>query len=206
MRLTRQYIETALRRHAVWDLGNKMLYELCRAHSGHETDEEILAKVWLIGRSYAASIERRRGRRDAAGDDFYQDVVAPAMRRAGIDRWFEPLRALHKPDAVKVIPVHKQLTDLFEVISGLEKRSLASKYLHFHFPRSVYIYDARAAHAIRAVSLPLRRHEFVSEHDPEYARFFVRCARLHGELEQRVGRALTPREVDKVLLAIADGR
>ena len=42
--------------------------------------------------------------------------------------------------------------------------------------------------------------------DEPYARFFLRCAALHDDLKQLVGRAKTPRELDKVLLAVADRR
>lgn len=207
MRLTHRFVNSALERYAVWDLGNEMLYELCRAHPGHRTDEEILAKVWLIGRSYAASIERRRGKRDSVGDDFYLDVVAPAIKRAGVDRWFAPLRDLGRPDAGSVVPVHARLTALFEQISGLEKRSLASKYLHFHFPRAVYIYDARTDRAMRQVTpAPRLRGVPFDAYDEPYARFFLRCVEFHEEIEQLVGRRLSPREVDKVLLAAADRR
>lgn len=187
-----------------WDLGNQSLYDLCRKHPDHRRDDEVLAKVWLIGRSYAASIERRRNARDTLGDDFYRDVVAPTIRRSGIDRWFASLRGLRTPTALGVVPVHARLTALFEQISGLEKRSLASKYLHFHFPRVAYLYDERANRAIRHVTTALRRRSLpFAPCDESYARFFLRCEVFRGQLEQRLGQRVTPREVDKVLLVIA---
>jgi hypothetical protein len=205
MQLTPRFVKTALERYAVWNLGNEALYELCRKHPEHRDDDAILAKVWLIGRSYAASIERRRRKPSENGDEFYLDRVAPAIKRAGVDRWFEPLRVLRRPNPAAVIPVHKRLTELFEHISGLEKRSLASKYLHFHFPRAVYIFDDRVSRGIRRVTpaLRLRALPFNPCDDP-YARFFLRCAQFHEEIEQLMERRLSPREVDTVLLAVAD--
>jgi len=47
-----------------------------------------------------------------------------------------------------------QLTDLFREISGLEKRSLASKYLHCHFLRATYIYDERRNRDYCPTSVP----------------------------------------------------
>jgi len=41
-------------------------------------------------------------------------------------------------------------------------------------------------------------------YDMTYARFVQGCAPLHDELERLLGRAGTPREVEKVLLAVAD--
>jgi hypothetical protein len=41
--------------------------------------------------------------------------------------------------------------DLFAAITQREKRSLASKYLHFHVPHVFYLYDSRARRAITKV-------------------------------------------------------
>ena len=57
--ITAQEVVAALKKNRVWDLGNKVLYDLCSSYPYHKTDEEIIAKIWLIGRSYAAAIERR---------------------------------------------------------------------------------------------------------------------------------------------------
>jgi len=57
--ITKEDIE-AVRTPWVWDLGNRILYDMCQSYPGHSKDDEIVAKIWLIGRSYAASIERRR--------------------------------------------------------------------------------------------------------------------------------------------------
>jgi len=42
----------------IWDTANGILYGLCRKYPGHTDDAIIVAKLWLIGRSYAAAIER----------------------------------------------------------------------------------------------------------------------------------------------------
>ena len=150
--ITRAVVEAALARQSAWDLGNDVLYRLCRKHPDHRSDDAIVAKVWLIGRAYAAAIERRRIDLDLSSDEFYLSRVAKGIRGSGIDRSFRALQGLSRPDPVAVVPVHKWLTERFRRISKHDNRSLASKYLHFHFPRAVYIYDARAASAIRRVS------------------------------------------------------
>ena len=201
--LTVAFVNRALRRQSTWDRGNQVLYDLCRQCPGHHELDQIVAKVWLIGRSYAAAIER--GAEIEEDEDFYVERVAPAMRSARIDRWFSPLRGLKRPDAAAVVPVHARLTGLFKKISGKEKRSLASKYLHFHFPKSVYIFDERAARGIRVVTSAQRLRDLpFKECDNTYARFFLRCAGFHAALEALTGRHMSPREVDTVLLAVAD--
>jgi hypothetical protein len=200
--LTRGFVNRALKQKSTWDLGNEVLYQLCRRHPEHHKHDEIAAKVWLIGRSYAAAIERGRGQPTVDGENFYVDTVAPTIRSARIDRWLAPLGFLKRPDASVVVPAHKRLTDLFAEISGQDKRSLASKYLHFHFPKAVYIFDERASRGIRLVTAARRQRALpFDEYDQTYARFYLRCEVFHRDLNTLMGRRLSPREVDTVLLA-----
>jgi hypothetical protein len=76
-RLTAEFVESALASTA-WDVGNQALYDLCRKHPGHTQPEVIIGKFWLIGRTYAAAVERRRQKDGYAGDRFYTE------------RWFQP--------------------------------------------------------------------------------------------------------------------
>jgi hypothetical protein len=138
-----------------WDVGNTVLYDLCKKYPRHDNVGEILAKVSIIGRSYAAAIERRKKFLNLKADTFHQEVIGPHMLEAGIDAWLHPLTTLKQPsleNANQIILVHKKLTVLFFKMTALEKRSLASKYLHFHFPHLFYLYDARATQQISKIS------------------------------------------------------
>jgi hypothetical protein len=194
-----------LRTPWIWDLGNQVLYDLCRDHPNHDAEDAIIAKIWLIGRSYSASIERRRTV-DHLGDEFYQQVVAPALRNSDIDSWLENLADTTEPGVPGTILIHKKLTELFQSITKLEKRSLASKYLHFHRPDLFFIYDSRARRAITKVvprlnSIP----DFdVDECDFEYKDFVRRCVWLRHSIKEEHGLLLSPREIDKILLSITD--
>jgi len=75
-----------------WDFGNKVLYEICCANPDHKSDDVIIGKIWLIGRSYATAIERRAEIEGAQGDAFYENEVAPKIRNSGIDGWFQEIR------------------------------------------------------------------------------------------------------------------
>lgn len=189
----------------VWDLGNQVLYELCSRHSGHCEANEIIAKIWLIGRSYAASIERRRNA-TRSGDRFYEETVAPAMQGSGIDSWLASIPRHGQPGSPESVEVHKMLMDLFRSITGLNKRSLASKYLHFHRPDAFYIYDSRVRQAITKVVPRLYRIPEIRSNtcDPEYKDFFRRCGWLWQHVMETHGIALSPRELDKLLLAITE--
>ncbi len=197
----------SMRAGSVWDLGNQVLYDLCRKNPEHKTLDEIIAKLWLIGRAYAASIERRRNV-EAYGDGFYSDTVGPAMLASGIDAWLRLLSAVSDPGHhAETVVVHKRLTDLFAALTNLNKRSLASKYLHFHRPDLFYLYDSRAVWAIMKVTPRLSSipHLEVDEHDWTYRDFVRRCVWLRARVQKTLGPLLTPREIDKILLTIADG-
>src|SRR5436853_5257476 len=103
-----------------WDFGNRVLYDLCARYPAHDRDDVIAAKVWLIGRSYAAAIERKRDTALASdGDSFYEETVAPKIRKSGIDTWFRALSADKLDDLVLTLTVHKKVMGLFTEISGL---------------------------------------------------------------------------------------
>jgi hypothetical protein len=190
---------------SAWDLSNDILYKMCRQYPNHENDEEIIAKILIIGRVYSAAIERRKEVKNNS-DAFYIKEVAPKIRKSKIDEWFRTLNGLERPtreNCVQIIAVHKKVTNLFEKISGLEKRSLASKYLHFHFPKIFFIYDARSSRAINQVEPNLFIwHPIFEKYDHTYARFFLRCMNFAERINSQCGVYLTPRQLDKYLLSL----
>lgn len=199
--ITREQVEGALPQ-SVWGLGNQVLYDLCRKHPKHDSAKVIIAKVWLIGRSYAVALERRRNATEE-NENFYEDVAVPAIKQSGIDQWLSGLDD-GKCGLAEIVTVHKRLTNLFFEISGMEKRSLASKYLHFHRPDLFYIYDSRALESIRRTtpgpkSLP-RVHS--TEFDAEYLPFCQRCDWLVQHIADTFGETLDPRQLDNLLLSL----
>jgi hypothetical protein len=124
------------------------------------------------------------------------------MLEAGIDGWLQPLTSLKQPsleNANQIIAVHKKLTALFLKMTGLEKRSLASKYLHFHFPELFYLYDSRAAQQISKITGPAEKLT-LKEYDNTYATYFLRCLDLTKTIKREHGISLNPRQLDNYLL------
>lgn len=200
----RALIEKALA-PSPWDLGNDVLYDLCRSHPTHCEESVVIAKIWLIGRSYAAAIERRLEKTEE-NDDFYVNSVASAIIKSDIDAWLLDSSQYMTPSIESlpsILDVHWQVTSLFSRISGLEKRSLASKYLHFHQPNLFYIYDTRAVEAIRKLSSIVGRADrAMTPSDNEYRKFSEKCLRLQRHIEAHFGVLLKPREIDKLLLEV----
>jgi len=202
--ITKWMIEQAIA-YSVWDTGNKVLYDMCSKYPNHNEDDEIIAKIWLIGRSYAAAIERRKQQSEDVGDGFYTNRVAPMIRKSKIDQLLEPLKSYRKitdDNFDEIMTVHFYVTDLFSKISGLDKRSLASKYLHFHHPMLFFIYDSRACSGIRRFSSITGRASKASDAlaDNEYRKFSEKCLALRSCIKEKFGESLKPREIDNLLL------
>jgi hypothetical protein len=193
----------AAKKPTPWDVGNDVLYDLCCTRPGHAKAEDVIAKIWLIGRSYAAAIERRKGKSEA-NDDFYVDVVAPMIVNSQIDTWLADARMHEKPSEMSletILRVHHATVNLFREISGLEKRSLASKYLHFHVPQLFYIYDTRAIEGLRRLSKYTgRASRSRLQADGEYRKFCEKCFALQRHIEDKYRVSLAPRELDNLLL------
>jgi hypothetical protein len=188
---------------------NELLYNLCQKYPDHTNQDAVLTKIHVIGRIYAAAIERRKNKKaEETNDSFYISSVVPALMASELDQWIQRAKAVepNTQAALEVmVRVHGQTTELLKSISDLEKRSLASKYLHFHVPDLFYIYDSRAAKALRGLHkllgrLPRPRSEMRG--DAEYNNFVGKCVVLKSLCEAKFGISLSPRQLDTLLLAI----
>ncbi len=187
---------------SIWDLGNKVLYDLCKNNPAHKTPEEIVAKIWLIGRSYAAAIERRKNKTEE-NDNFYEKILVEVIQNSELDKRLENIKSYTSVTAEnldELLEVHKYLTDTFQKITGMAKRSLASKYLHFHFPKLFFIYDSRANNSLRKL-LPNKRIKLSNGNfDNEYAKFSKKMYILQTQIEEETKILLSPRELDNILI------
>lgn len=187
-----------------WDWGNEVLYRMCREEPGHTDVDIIAAKLWLIGRSYAAQIERRSGERGES-DALYADA-ARLIKASHLDEWMNDVSQIRRLDSSNIglaLAVHSRLVKLLHKCTRLNRRSFASKYLHFHTPTAFFIFDSRASAAIRQkvkrrrVTIP----PSCAESDLEYAAFVLRCILYRDEMPGD----LTPRQIDAELLGYRCG-
>lgn len=101
---------------------------------------------------------------------------------------------------------HKYLLGVFKKISGLEKRSLASKYLHFHLPDLFFIYDSRASHALEMISKKIKKYKNSTKVDKVYAEFFYHAFTTRAEIEKKLKEKMTPRHFDNMLIIMENKR
>jgi hypothetical protein len=188
-----------------WGLGNELLYNLCKDHPNHKEPNEIIAKIWLIGRAYSASIERRKPDPEKVEEHFWEQNVVPEIMNSKIDVWINNCK--NSDDINVFMETHKNLIDLFEKISGLYKRSLASKYLHFHLRNKFYIYDSIASRSIRFIlkelkeKLNIGKNEIKTDDkwDHEYSKFYQNCDYLKNKIIEVYKIDLSCRELDNLL-------
>lgn len=143
---------TEFKKHcSIWNTANDELYGLCKKFPDHHDLEQVVTKLWMIGRTYAAALERRRGA-VVSTDELYTQVANTLITQ--LDAPLQALaskKQLSADNFAEMLELHKHLTEWFKVSKETTfpvKRSLASKYLHFHLPTFFPVYDANAAGAI----------------------------------------------------------
>ncbi|HMK18317.1 MAG TPA: hypothetical protein VK492_08960 [Chitinophagaceae bacterium] len=190
-----------------WDFGNKILYNLCKKHYSHKQDQYIITKVLFIGRIYAAAIERRKIKKKDINDNFYIHTIVPKFKKSRLDYHLNELKKLKQTTSIniqEVLQTHGYLTSTLKTITDLDKRSFVSKYLHFHLPEFFFIYDSRAATAIRQfcsqVPKDLKHFIHIDGVDTEYAKFFCKCFELKKRIKAHYKISLTPRQLDRLLI------
>ena len=177
-----------------WDFGNSILYNMCIDKPNHDDINITVDKLNIIGRTYSATIER------GAGKSFEIVNVAKKIKNSEIDKLLKQIKLIEFPNEdniIDILKVHKYFTDILYEETGLYKRSLASKYLHFHAPKVFFIYDSIAKKQI-GTELNNRRFKFNTSNDvdEEYSRFVYKCLYFRDNFHK----GKTPRDIDKVLL------
>ena len=199
-----------------WQFANSILYDLCKEHPEHNDKDIIVGKMWLIGRSYAAAIERRVP--SVKGVDFYYDKVAPKVQAFG-QQLDDSIRDLNNAKDLtidiqrRVLEIHKTMVDeLGEIVvtaqeKHLNLRSFVSKYLHFHCPSCVFIYDSRARRMVfeRVKKDRNSTDPFAGiECDIEYADYCLRAFELYRYIKNHACNTFCPRDLDDYLLRMDD--
>lgn len=200
---------------SVNDLGNSVLYNMCKENFTHDTPEEIIAKTNIIGRVYAVALDRGKdknkteaGKRKHITDDFFPKVIVPIFMRPRIGTLFSDLDKLNNQrDNIKtILYAHYYLMHALKKINKEEKRSFSSKYFHFHFPHLFFIYDSRANPSLNEIvsGKIIKDHRKIKMQDDKYASFFNKSLFLQKEIFEQFGIELSPRQLDNYLLIFAN--
>jgi len=189
--LTREFIADVLSQ-SILDPRSRALYDMCFFHRHHFQDEIVADKLRLIGRLYAEY---------GAGLGFSPELGAHRLSKSPVDRWFSTLASAEELDSWLLLELHKRVMDVFADLPESEARSLAAKYLHFHFPELFFIHDSRVDRAARRLAGGECGFLAMGDLDPVYGRFHACCRKLAEWMAPELGRRLSPRELDRVLRA-----
>lgn len=145
-----------------WGAVDEVLYRACREHPLHNDRRAIMCKMVVVGRCYAAGIERlvtpRKG--EQAVDRIGDCLARHGAVIDGIIQGLPDPEAPLTPAPMRiVVRQHGRLTRLLarHLTKGRYPTSFVSKYLHFHRP-IVPIYDAYClAGLTKAVPTGIRR-------------------------------------------------
>lgn len=191
-----------------WGLIDEVLYALCARHTEHRDRRVVTAKLALVGRVYAAGLERRVS--PPPGKQAI-DVISKHVLEHGseVDMIIRGLDGIHEPlDATAmatIVEQHGRLTELLQAVTtdGKAPRSFASKYLHFHRP-FVPIYDDYARQKLgRLVRWERSYVPFgaPASADRDYREFCLRFFRLY-EACAAAGLRVTVKSLDALLWTV----
>lgn len=63
-----------------WDFCNKILYDLCQNNFQHKEVDKISSKILIIGRTYAAALERRKNKKSSLSNEDFCCVFTETTR------------------------------------------------------------------------------------------------------------------------------
>ena len=132
-----------------YSFGNAVLYRLCEENIEHQDIEKVIAKIWIIGRTYAAQIERQKPTSYAT--EQYYIAVAKKIREAAFDSAISQLQLINEINEQTLQPILSAHSFLMKALNvdaenGKSRRSFCSKY--FHFPKLFFLYDSIAASSL----------------------------------------------------------
>lgn len=136
-----------------WAVLDRSLIGICSDLPLHVRVEEVFAKVAIINRTYRANLQCKI--KDA------EWKVAEKFVAEGADAIINPLRRFSKfsSDALlTVLESHEALLKLVRQVTQSVENSFVSKYLNFHFPDTVPLFDSNAYNASRKLA-PLPESE-----------------------------------------------
>lgn len=190
-----------------WDHGNDILYEIVANTPTHTSRSTVFTKVLFIGRIYAAAVERRKKHTKLPTVKFYTEKVWPTFRDMKLDESIAQAKKLsidREEDLDEILLLHGKLVKGLSKITNVDKRSFASKYLHFHLPNHYFLYDTRAIKAVKKipVEMPAKaaKKKYKKGIDRAYADYFYKCLAIRKLASKTENGYPIPRVVDNYLL------
>ncbi|UZE84771.1 hypothetical protein [Pseudomonas viciae] len=190
---------------------NKALYGFVRENPSHTDHAQVASKALIIGRSLAASVERRK-KGDEDDEDGYEGSTGGFYERlaksicssdVGLEASFLPAgERLAGSVCTAVNKVHSRLCEAISAVTNKDASSFASKYLHFHFPTLFPMVDSRAREALKWIANEegLVFAPTTAGMSKNYATYIDFYTRVRSLFEEELGREISLRQMDNILL------
>ena len=217
---------------AAGGMGNTVLYRMVSDYPGHSCPDLIRDKMWIIGRTYSASVSRGAGTKGKEVQEpqggLYLFLAQLVVKHGEtLDRQISCCREtgrVSRPTVAKAIELHSFLEGI--LVDGIRswrgeayemqkqrrvksRASFVSKYLHFHAPMAFFILDSIIAKKLKNLREYRGKLEWPAgieeKHKTNYGKHCIRmldCAEQHYQ-----DRGWTPRMIDGHLMGyIRDDR
>jgi hypothetical protein len=165
-----------------WVALDRALISVCSSTPRHVNADDVFAKVAIINRTYGANLH-------LAGRDAERKVAQQFVKESA-DRILSPLAGLSQFCARTISTVldsHEQMTKLARKVTKRVNNSFISKYLHFHFPETIPIFDSYSYANSWAIA-PLPKPEWAQYRQRLNSDYGYHCGavlQLIGELRRR---------------------
>ncbi|AJY04817.1 hypothetical protein AK36_3147 [Burkholderia vietnamiensis LMG 10929] len=182
-----------------------------KAHPSNTDKSQIIGKLMLIGRTYSASVERRKTKGLGKDERHALEVVIEAATAIAGSKCATLLDAIGLDDKLTLdrVPeaaaIHLELCQALATANNRENSSLASKYLHFHRPAFFPIVDSIVREGWSWVMDDLEGSYKGWRDFGKVARYKDWCARvleLRDLMEDNLRHAVSLRQIDSYLLSI----
>lgn len=194
-----------------FDILNNMLYEAVENNPSNLDRSQIIGKLMLIGRTYSASVERRKTNGHIKDDRQALEVViaaAEAIARSKVDYLLSTIGQNEKLTVERVsvaADIHLEICSALAEANGRENSSLASKYLHFHRPNFFPIVDSYVREGwswvMEAMQQSYRGWRVLGK-VARYGDWCEKIVSLQADIERNLGYSVSLRQVDSYLLSI----
>jgi hypothetical protein len=165
MNTLQEFVETYRSAGYRWKEIDQVLRRMCQESPEHVQVPDVYAKVALINRAYRANVQM--GAKDA------EWKVAERLVDRRADEFISPLLALscfNHETIARVVDAHQQLVKIVHSVTGRITDSFASKYLSFHAPDVVPLFDGHSEEvAQRLVGDRVRRESYRGNVNQRYA-------------------------------------
>lgn len=192
------------------DYLNEVLYKMCKNKPAHKDVGVVYGKLAIIGRTYAAALERT-SKKGHAAKKIFSEAISTLIGEEELDKLLAAAKKVKLPTSTTftdddyeaihtVLAAHSYLNKVLQKAAKTSKRSLSSKYLHFHLPNLYPIYDSYSVKNIIQLIPSVRNGCDLTKHDEKYAKFFIRSLVLKNTILDENGENMTFRQLDNLLL------